>query len=120
MGNAFSAFHTVFHITLTFSSILVIKWVSFLISRGNPVPKNGINVIKSSLPMTQKLLFLYGLSSDSENSNSTMSTIYINVILLRVTVKSRMGMKRETNDDIAIADSLEKKEKRVTCCDVKT
>jgi hypothetical protein len=84
------------------------------------VPKNGVNVIKSSLPMTQKLLFLYGLSSDSEYSNSTMSTIYINVILLRATVKSHMGMKRETNDDIAIADSLEKKEKCVTCCDVKT
>jgi hypothetical protein len=29
-------------------------------------------------------------------------------------------MKRETNDGIAIADSLEKKEKCVTCCDVKT
>ena len=84
------------------------------------MPKNGVDVIKSSLPMMQKLLFLYGLSSDSENSNSTISTIYINVILLCVTVKSRMGMKRETNDDIAIADSLEKKEKRVTCCDVKS
>ena len=84
------------------------------------MPKNGVDVIKSSLPMMQKLLFLHGLSSDIAYSNSTMSTVYINVILLRVTVKSRMGMKRETNDDIAIADSLEKKEKRVTCCDVKS
>jgi hypothetical protein len=60
MGNAFSISYTIFHIAVTFNSILVIKWRSYLISRVNLAPKNGVNVITSPLPMPQKPLFLYG------------------------------------------------------------
>jgi hypothetical protein len=47
-----------------------------------------------------------------------MSAICIVVIILNAIVKGLVGMKRETNDDSAIADSLHKKEKSVTCRDV--
>ena len=68
--------------------------------------------------MIQKMLFLHGYLSDSDCSNFTMSAIHIVVILLNAIIKVLVGMKRETNDGSAIADSLHKKEKHVTYCDV--
>ena len=47
-----------------------------------------------------------------------ISFICIVVILLNAIIKGLVGMKRETNDDSAIADSLHKKEKHMTCHDV--
>jgi hypothetical protein len=47
-----------------------------------------------------------------------MSTICIIVITLSAIVKDHVGTKTETNDNTAIANSLHKKEKRVTCHDI--
>jgi len=55
---------------------------------------------------------------DSACSNFTLSAICMVVILLSAINKGLVGMKRETNDDSAIADSRHMKEKRVTCHDV--
>ena len=57
----------------------------------------------------QKMLFLHGYLSDSECSNFAMSAICIIVILLNAIIKGLVGMKRETNNDSAIVNSLHKK-----------
>ena len=47
-----------------------------------------------------------------------MSDICMVVIASSAIIKGLVGMKTETNDDSAIADSRHKNEKRVTCHDV--
>jgi hypothetical protein len=47
-----------------------------------------------------------------------MSDICMVVIASSAIIKGLVGMKTETNDDSAIADSRHKKEKCVTCHDV--
>jgi hypothetical protein len=111
MGNAFNISHTVFHITVTLNSILVIRWSSSLISRVDLALKNGINVITPHLPTPQKSLFLHGSLSDSESFNFPRSAIYVVVVPLNAVIRGPAGMKRETNNDSAIVNSLAHKKK---------